>query len=222
MNHITQRLGNVSARAIHWTLPRRRAICFDERMIDFWFDFASPYSYVAAARVEAECAAAGVAFRYRPFLLGPLFSEQLGIKDSPFNVHPLRGRYMWRDVERLCEKYGLAFRRPSAFPRNGVLASRIACIDSPSTGAFVRRVFEANFASDRDISDPAVVEELAGGPALVAQAALPDVRGRVRANTDEARALGIFGAPDFTVAGELFFGQDRLGDALAWARKERR
>lgn len=75
--------------------------------MEFWFDFASTYSYVAALRVEELCRQAGVALVHRPFLLGPLFQEQLGIKDSPFNVHAARGRYMWRDLERLCAKYDL-------------------------------------------------------------------------------------------------------------------
>ena len=81
-------------------------------MIQFWFDFGSTYSYVAALRVEDQCAGAGLEVEYRPFLLGAIFTELLGIKDSPFNAQPVRGRYMWRDVERLCEKYALPWRRP--------------------------------------------------------------------------------------------------------------
>jgi len=64
--------------------------------IDFWFEFASTYSYVAAMRIEEECARAGVPLEWKPFLLGPIFSAQQGIKDSPFNVNPVRGRYMCR------------------------------------------------------------------------------------------------------------------------------
>ena len=66
--------------------------------MQFWFDPASTYSYVAAMRVEEECAKAGVPLEFRPFLLGPIFSAQQGIKDSPFNVNAIRGRYMWRDL----------------------------------------------------------------------------------------------------------------------------
>src|SRR4051794_6734770 len=103
-------------------------------MLDFWFELASTYSYVAAMRMEAECARAGVKVRWKPFLLGPLFADQQGIHDSPFNVNPVRGRYMWRDIERLCEQYGLDWRRPSVFPRNSVLASRVACAVSGKEG----------------------------------------------------------------------------------------
>jgi 2-hydroxychromene-2-carboxylate isomerase len=75
--------------------------------MEFWFDFASTYSYVAAMRVEADCARESVTLEWKPFLLGPIFSEQLGIRDSPFNVFPVRGRYMWRDLERLGAKHCL-------------------------------------------------------------------------------------------------------------------
>src|SRR5215468_10185497 len=92
------------------------------KQLQFWFDFASTYSYVAALRVQPLCEAAGLTINYKPFLLGPIFVEQLGIKDSPFNAHPIRGRYMWRDLERLCGKYSLPWRRPTTFPRNSILA----------------------------------------------------------------------------------------------------
>ena len=195
--------------------------------LDFWFDFASTYSYVAALRVEGACAAAGVELRHRPFLLGPIFSEQLGIRDSPFNVSPVRGRYMWRDLERLCAKFGLPWRRPSVFPRNSVLAARVACAGEgePWLPSFVRAVFRANFADDHEIADRDVLRAIAAdlGPRAteaLERAESPENKGRLRAATEEAARLGIFGAPDFVVDGELFFGQDRLDDAVAWARRE--
>ena len=182
--------------------------------LQFWFDPASTYSYVAAMRIEDACARAGVALEWKPFLLGPIFSAQLGIKDSPFNAFPVRGRYMWRDLERLCAKHALKWQRPSAFPRHSVLAARVCC--AKPSGEVVRAVFRANFADDLDISDPAVLSALVGGD-VVERAASPEVKAQLRANTDEAVRLGLFGAPDFLVGGELFFGQDRLEDAIAWA-----
>src|SRR5258706_10349133 len=133
-------------------------------MLQFWFDFASPYSYVAAMRVETECGRAGVQVEYKPFLLGPIFTELLGIKDSPFNLQPVRGRYMWRDVERLCAKHGLPWRRPSVFPRNSLLAARVACAGErePWLGAFVRGVYRANFAHDLDIADEQIIARVLG------------------------------------------------------------
>src|SRR5207245_10553424 len=80
-------------------------------MLQFWFDFGSTYSYVAALRVEDQCVRAGLEVEDRPFLLGAIFTELLGIKDSSFNAQPVRGRNMWRDVVRLCEKYAVRWRR---------------------------------------------------------------------------------------------------------------
>jgi len=193
-------------------------------MLQFWFELASPYSYIAAMRVETECARAGVQVEYRPFLLGPIFTELHGIKDSPFNVQPVRGRYMWRDVERICAKRALPWRRPSVFPRNSVLPARVALSSGAAIAAVTRAIFLANFAHDQDISDPAVLVPLidaAGGDGMraVELAQTQEMKDRLRASTDEARRLGIFGAPDFVVNGELFFGQDRLEDAIEWARR---
>ena len=195
-------------------------------MLDFWFEFASTYSYVGAMRIEEECSRAGVEVRWKPFLLGPIFAEQLGIRDSPFNANAVRGRYMWRDLERLCGKYELPWRKPSVFPRHSVLAARVACALSGThrEADAVREIFRANFAEDRDISDPHVLATVLtrvgiDADDVLARAGSPEVKQKLRTNTDEARALGIFGAPDFVVDGELFFGQDRLTDAIAWATR---
>ena len=123
--------------------------------LEFWFEFGSTYSYPAAARVEDLARAYGVALIWRPFLLGPIFREQ-GWEDSPFNIYPTKGAYMWRDMERLCTALDVPFQRPSQFPRNGLLAARIACwFDAkPWLPNFVRAVYEANFVTDEDISNP--------------------------------------------------------------------
>jgi 2-hydroxychromene-2-carboxylate isomerase len=194
--------------------------------IQFWFDFASTYSYLAAMRIEEAAARARAPLEWKPFLLGPIFAEQLGIKDSPFNVFPVRGRYMWRDLERLCEKHRLPWKRPSAFPRNGLLAARLGCLAAgePWLPAFVRAVFRANFAEDRDIADPGVIGGILtalrqDAPVALERASSQPVKDLLRARTAEASRLGIFGAPDFVVAGELFFGQDRMDDAVAWSAR---
>jgi 2-hydroxychromene-2-carboxylate isomerase len=193
--------------------------------LQFWFEFASTYSYLTAMRIADLAGAAGVQVEWRPFLLGPIFRRQ-GWNDSPFNVYPEKGRYMWRDMERLCDRYGLPLRRPTRFPQNGLLAARVACAGAgaPWVPDFVRAVYHANFAEDRDISDRGVVAaclERAGQepPALLARAEAPETKDRLRADTDGAIRLGIFGAPSFVVGGELFWGNDRLEDALAWARR---
>lgn len=196
-------------------------------MLDFYFDFASPYSYVGAARVEALCRAAGVPMRWRPFLLGPIFTAQQGIKDSPFNTQPVKGKYMWRDVERLCEKHALPFKKPESFPQRSILAARVACValEKPWCGDFIRRVFKANFAQGKDIAAPATLGDVLQGlgvdPAtVIPQAEMDPVKRLLRAFTDEAIAHGVFGAPNAVIGNELFFGQDRLEDAIAWAKKQ--
>ena len=191
----------------------------------FWFDFGSTYSYISAVRVEAAAAGAGVRLVWEPFLLGPIFADQ-GWDDSPFNVYPAKGRYMWRDMERLCSGHGIPFAKPSRFPRSGVLAARVALIaranSEPWLSGFVRAVFRANFVEDREIGEAAEMRSILDslglpGARLVERADRPDHRQRLREQTQRARELGIFGAPSFVVGDELFWGNDRLEDALAWA-----
>jgi 2-hydroxychromene-2-carboxylate isomerase len=193
--------------------------------LQLWFDFASTYSYLAAERAPALCAAAGVALEWRPFLLGPIFTAELGIKDSPFNVQKARGRHMWRDLERLCAKHGIPFNRPAQFPRSSLLAARVACAaqGEPWLGAFVRGVFRREFGEGEDIARPEVLAAVLGGlgvaPAPVLEAAGgAEAKQRLRQATEAAQGMGLFGAPSLVWEGELFFGQDRLEDALAWAQ----
>ncbi len=194
--------------------------------LEFWFEFGSTYSYLTACRIEDVAHIAGVAVSWRPFLLGPIFKEQ-GWDDSPFNVYPAKGRYMWRDMERLCAKYGVPFARPSRFPRDGLLAARVACLANaefePWLPDFVRAVFRANFAEDREIGDDveirSILDELGQpGVEIVERAQTPENKQRLRNHTQRAIELGIFGAPSFVVSGELFWGNDRVEDALAWHR----
>ncbi len=196
-----------------------------ERTIEFWYEFASTYSYPAALRVEAVAAEAGVTVLWRPFLLGPIFAE-LGWSGSPFNTQPAKGAYMWHDVARSCEKLGQAFRRPEPFPQNGLLAARVATAlpDDGTRAQFSRAVYRAEFAEGRVISEPEVIAALLAEQGLdaepvLAQAAEPANKQALRAQTEAAQRHGIFGAPNWRTAdGELFWGNDRLEEALAWAR----
>jgi 2-hydroxychromene-2-carboxylate isomerase len=193
--------------------------------LSFWYDFASTYSYLAALRIDNACAQVGVTVDHRPFLLGPIFHEQLGIDDSPFNVNPVRGAYMWRDLERLTRKYNLPWRKPSVFPRHSVLAARVAIAVGPAVAEVTRAIFRASFAEDRDISNPEVLGAILEGVGRDAandleRAQSSEVKQQLRDNTDEAKRLGMFGAPNFVIENrehELFFGNDRLNDAVRWA-----
>jgi 2-hydroxychromene-2-carboxylate isomerase len=192
--------------------------------LDFWFDFASTYSYPAARRIGPLAAEAGVTVHYRPFLLGPIFRAQ-GWDSSPFNVYEAKGRHMWRDLERLCADLALLFRRPEPFPQSSLLAARVALVglDENWGEAFCRAVFHAAFAEGRRIDDAAVIggmlESLTPDPQAVLDAARLDTnKQRLRQQTGEAQRLGIFGAPTFVTSdGELFWGNDRLERALRWA-----
>lgn len=193
------------------------------RQLELWYEFASTYSYLSVMRIEKVAAAAKLAVAWRPFLLGPIFRAQ-GWNDSPFNVYPAKGRYMWRDMERLAAGYGLPFRKPSVFPRNGLSAARIALLAEPEGWCpdWTRAVFSAEFAHDRDIADTAVLsgllETLGQDPgAVLARAESPENKAGLREQTERAQQLGIFGAPSFVVGGELYWGNDRLGDAIAKA-----
>lgn len=193
--------------------------------LDFWCELASPYTYLAAMRIDDLARSAGVDVRWQPFLLGPIFAAA-GWSTSPFEVYPDKGRYLWRDVAREADALGVALRRPSQFPRNSVAAARVALL---GTGrgwgpAFVRAALAASFADDRDIAAPEVVDDLLAGlgldgPSVRAEAESPAHRPALRAATERAVALHIFGAPTFAVGDELFWGNDRLERALAWARR---
>lgn len=188
-----------------------------------WIEFASTYSYVAVERVEPLAREAGVTLEWRPFLLGPIFRDQ-GWNDSPFNLYPRKGAYMWRDMQRLCARHGLAFRKPSQFPRSGLTAARIALAmaDDPRCGDFVRAVYRANFAEDRDIANwdvlVALLRDMGWDPdPIVERASSGAIREALKKQNARAVQLGLFGAPSFVADGELFWGQDRLEDAIAWA-----
>jgi 2-hydroxychromene-2-carboxylate isomerase len=190
--------------------------------IQFWFEFASTYSYPTAMRIEAAAVRTGVSVSWHAFLLGPIFKAQ-GWNDSPFNIYPAKGQYMWRDLERICDKAGLPLKRPSVFPRNGLLASRIACAfaDAAWLPAFVQAVYRANFIHDLDISALSTIEQclVQAGQSpekILTVAQEPEAKQKLIVQTEEAVRLGIFGSPSLIVGNEIFWGNDRLEDAIAW------
>ncbi|MCP4328911.1 MAG: 2-hydroxychromene-2-carboxylate isomerase [Alphaproteobacteria bacterium] len=190
--------------------------------VEFWYDFASPYCYLAAMGIEERAAAAGVAVTWRPFLLGPILKARPGNPVPTQNASPAERRYRRRDVTRLCARFGLALVWPSNYPRGSLVATIAdAAAWAP---AFARAVFHANFADDRDIADTGVVAAILDGLGLPAadlldQAEQPAAKTALKAAGDRAVALGIFGAPTFRAADELFWGHDRLDQALDWAAR---
>lgn len=195
--------------------------------IEIWFDFASNYSYLSAMRIEAQARARGVAVQWRPFLLGPVF-KALGMDTSPFVTQQQKGAYVWADMERQCAKYALGWTRPTTFPRRSILPARIATLAEghPWQAEFIRRVMRLNFVEDHDIEDHSALGDILDalgldGRALLAEAEAGAVKQRLRARTEEARQRGVFGAPTFFVGGDMFWGNDRLDDALELAAAAR-
>jgi 2-hydroxychromene-2-carboxylate isomerase len=192
--------------------------------LEFWYDFASTYSYLTAMRVEPMAAAAGVRIIYRPFLLGPIFKAQ-GLTTSPFALNPAKGRYMARDIARTAAARGLAFQVPEAFPAHSLLAARLGIVAEEGgwIGPFTRAVFAAEFSAHADIAVPStlarIVTDLGEDAERAFDGAHSDsVKSTLRARTENAAAKGIFGAPSFiTEDGELFWGDDRLDAALDWS-----
>lgn len=191
--------------------------------VEFWFDFASNYSYLSVMRIEAAAVRLGVRTAWKPFLLGPIF-QSFGWNNSPFVLQQAKGDYMWQDIARECRKYGVPWRQPSTFPRASVLPVRVALLgaDQPWIGAFCQRIMLRNFAQDQDIHTPeAVAEELAAlglpAQAILAEAQSDANKQRLREQTHAAQIRGIFGAPTFFVGDAMFWGNDRLDDALAAA-----
>jgi 2-hydroxychromene-2-carboxylate isomerase len=191
--------------------------------VDFWYEFASTYSYPASMRIEALAASRGVALHWRPFLLGPIFAAQ-GHADSPFNLNPAKGRYMWGDLQRICASLGLPLRRPDPFPQNSLLAARVAlALDADRRPEFSRAVYTAEFGGGPSIGERAAIAAILEAMALNAgevldRAASAPIKDQLRAETKLAESLGIFGAPNLVTAdGAIFWGNDRLEEGLDWA-----
>ncbi|MCG8443165.1 MAG: 2-hydroxychromene-2-carboxylate isomerase [Caulobacterales bacterium] len=194
----------------------------DPRTIDVFFDFSSSYSYLALpdfARLEA---AAPV--RWRPFSLGAIY-KSLGAAPAPADQP--KGAYMLRDIERVARREGRSFRWPTPFPFNSIPAARaFYAVERDAGGeaakAIALALFTASFGEGRDCSDPDTLSAViaatgADAPRVMAATGEDAIKARLKAVTEEAAAAGVFGAPCFVVEGELFWGRDRLDDALRWA-----
>jgi 2-hydroxychromene-2-carboxylate isomerase len=194
---------------------------------EFWYEFASTYSYPAAMRVAGLAARRGVTLTWRPFLLGPIFAAQ-GWRDSPFNIYPAKGRYMWRDMERICGAMGLVVKRPDPFPQNSLLAARAAlALDGDDRAEFSRRVYAGEFGEGVPIADRTAIAALTAAlgldPEDVLRRAESDTnKALLKAECARAAELGIVGAPCLvTEDREVFWGNDRLEQGLDWAAGKR-
>ncbi len=192
----------------------------NDAAIEYWFDFASPYSYLSTAHIDTLARLRGVRLLWRPLLLGPVF-RAAGWQGSPFLQQPAKLAWMWTDLERQCARHALPWRKPSQFPRSSLLPARIALAhsDAPWIARFCTAVFELNFVQDIDIDDPAAMHALLTGlgvqaETVIARAQSPEVKQALRDQTEQGTRRGLFGAPSFFVGDALYWGNDQLEDAL--------
>lgn len=192
--------------------------------IEFWFGIGSTYTYFPVMLLDVIEREAGLSFTWRPFNLRRLLSE---MNSSPFPDHSAKRAYMWRDIERRAEKYGLTVSLPAPYTITDLLrANRIALLGLREGWGkdYVRASYRRWFADGQDAgAEPNFSESLreAGQDpaAALERADAPEIVAALEHATDEALSLGIFGSPIFAVDGELFWGHDRVDDAVAWARR---
>jgi len=190
-------------------------------MIDFWVSIGSTYSYLSVTRLKSVEASRGVAFRWRPFSVRAIMTEQDNI---PFAGKPVKLAYMWRDISRRARRYGLKPTLPAPYPlKEFDLANKIAIVAETEgwcadyVRAAYRRWFEFGEEPGSEPGLTAVLKELGRDPArIVAAARTGRIEERYKRDTEEAKALGVFGSPSFVVDGEVFWGDDRLEDAIEW------
>lgn len=194
--------------------------------IDFWFTMGSTYSYLSVMRIAAVERSAGLSFRWRPFHLLIILQE---MKHVPFADKPIKCAYMWRDLERRAAMHRIPIRVPAPYPsRQSVVANLVAIVGMREGWGcdFVRAAYRRWFQLGQETgSEPNVSQSLndigQDPPRVFALANSENVKGMLSAETDAARELGIFGSPTFSVGRELFWGDDRLEDAISWCRDGR-
>lgn len=194
------------------------------RPLDFWIEYGSTYTYLSVARIGRLAHASGVEVRWQPFFVMPIMAE-LGLNQGPFLPFPSKTAYMWRDIERRALRHSVAYSRPSTYPVNSLLTARIACIASAEGWCqpFTESVFRLHWTENVLVGSEENLHRALSGlgkdqSLLRSQAQSPEVKETLKKQTERAKSLGIFGAPSFTVRGELFWGDDRLEEALEWAK----
>jgi 2-hydroxychromene-2-carboxylate isomerase len=180
--------------------------------VDFFWDAASPYTYLAATQLATISARTGAAFRWKPMLLGKVF-EATGNR-MPAAI-PAKGRYLFKDCQLWASFYGVPFVMPPVFPVNSVLAGRLALAAAEQGPAVGLALMQAAWARGLDISLPEVATATLAALGLDAQALMaatqePVVKDALRSNTEEATRRGVFGAPSFFLGEQMFWGNDRL------------
>lgn len=192
--------------------------------VDFWFSIGSTYSYLTVMRIDDVTRRTGIPFRWRPF---DVRAVMIAMDNIPFSTKPVKARYMWRDLERRAVMYGIPWSGIPTYPlKHLTFVNRIALIGAREgwCADYARAAYLRWFGKSCDISlEPdlsASLQDVGQDPQRVlALAASDEWKSALQAETEAAIALGIFGAPTFAVGGEIFWGDDRLDDAIAWHRR---
>ena len=193
--------------------------------IEFFYDFSSPYSFLAAMKLPEIAQRTGATLEWKPFVLGAVFKT---IGSNPPAAIPAKGAYMLQDLKAWADDYGVPFHFPSAFPINAMKAMRmVVALESQADRAkLTDRIYRAYWSENQEITESDVLAKLAAevgfdGAALLATTEQPSVKNLLRAYTDDAVARGAFGAPAVFVGDQLFTGNDRLHFVERAARGER-
>jgi 2-hydroxychromene-2-carboxylate isomerase len=193
--------------------------------IAFWFDFSSPYGYIASELIGDVAARFGRTVDWHPILLGPIFKA---VGTAPLIMLPIKGEYSKRDFDRMARYHGVPYRLPEKFPVGTQVAARafylIADGDAAMAREFAKRIYRAYFSQGRDIADPAVVLTIAAEAGADTAALVEPLKGeaikeRMKVEVENAMKAGVFGSPYFLLDGEPFWGVDRIPVLEEWLRR---
>ena len=193
-------------------------------IIDFYFDFSSPYGYLASTRIEAIASKHNRDVVWHPILLGAVFKVS---GQAPLTSYPLKGDYALHDFERAAREHNTPYKHPEPFPIGTVAASRACCwLKSDATTLekipdFVHGIFKAYYVDGKNVSQVeevlAVAESIGIDTKALSDAlSNQDIKDALRTAIENAIALGVFGSPTTVIDGELFWGSDRLEQVDRW------
>lgn len=194
--------------------------------LEFYFDFSSPYGYIAAQRIDAIAAKHNRSVDWRPMLLGAVFKVA---GTQPLTQYPLKGQYSIHDFQRSAREHGISFNMPQTFPLPTQAAARgvywLKQILPEKAVPFAKAVYAAYFVEGKDISSADLIADIAAGLGIDRQAFAagidnPEIKGKLREVTEDAiQKRGVFGSPFVIVDGEPFWGADRLDMIDRWLER---
>lgn len=196
------------------------------RHIDFFYFLGSGYAYLSVMRIKALAEKAGISVAWRPFNVRPLMQEN----NVALRTEKAKVKYLWRDIERRCATHGIAFVKPPIWTTDpDLLANRVAIVASQEgwIEPYTLMSFQAWYLEGLPLGTEESLAHILGQlgkqtSAVIERANSADTYAQLDDETAAARSFGVFGSPSFVVDGELFWGDDRLEEAVAWASGEHR